>query len=271
MAVISINGVDVYYEEQGTGTEVFLIVMHGRNELEFMSLLPPEYHTFRVDLPGYGRSTNLKEFRGFKQWSEDIYNFSQRLGLDKFIYIGYSMTGIVGFQLVLDHPEVVKGFIPLTSIPIPEVPLPGSEEKALMESGDAEAHEAYMEKTFLFPVSTDDKTRLQRRERNRQQRLKNAEKTNTDLSGSLDEQILFTKEGREKTVPRLREIRVPTLLLFGAQDWSNPLVPAITSAMSIPNAKAVFYQDYGHGLPVEGPDKIVDEIVTFVNELNKES
>lgn len=269
MAIISVNGVDVYYEERGTGTEAFIIALHSQNELEFISLLPPEYHTFRVDLPGYGRSTNLTEFRGFKQWSEDIYTFSQKLGLDKFIYIGYSMTGQVGFQLILDHPEVIKGFIPLTSIPIPEVSPPGAREKELMESGDTEAHEAYLEKAFLFPVATTDKIRLQRRVRNRQERRKNVVQVNTNLTVSLEEQMLFTKEGREKTVPHLGEIRVPTLLLFGAQDWSNPLVPAITSAMSIPNAKAVFFQDYGHGLPVEGPDKLVDEIVLFVNELNR--
>ena len=198
MAIISINGVDVYYEERGTGTEAFIVAMHGRNELEFISLLPPEYHTFRIDLPGYGRSTNLKEFRGFKQWSEDIYTFSQKLGLDKFIYIGYSMTGMVGFQLVLDHPEVVKGFIPLASIPIPKVPLPGDEETEFTNTGDAEAYQAYLEKTLLFPVATTDKNRLQRRERDRQERLKNAVQTKSESSVSMDEHALFTKEGREK-------------------------------------------------------------------------
>ena len=38
--------------------------------------------------------------------------------------------------------------------------------------------------------------------------------------------------------------------------------------MVIPGAKAVFFQDYGHGLNVESPQKVVAEIVTFINELN---
>ena len=32
--------------------------------------------------------------------------------------------------------------------------------------------------------------------------------------------------------------------------------------------KAVFFQDYAHLLPVESPEKVVDEIILFVNDLN---
>lgn len=270
MTKVSVNNMDVYYEEQGSGDEVVLLVQHGgQSKNEMLSLLPPEYHIFIVDLPGYGRSTNLKKFRGFELWSNDIYKFSQKLHLKKFTYIGTSMTGIVGFQLALDHPEIIKALIPIVSIPVSNVPLPGPEEQKALDSGTVEEHTAVTQKGFLFPKSTTDKERLRRRELAQRHLGQRRETTDREALSFLQEQILRTKEGREKFIPRLKDIKVPTLLLLGAYDYSNPLDQAIISAMSIPGSKAVFFEDYGHGLSIESPEKVADEIIMFINDLNR--
>jgi pimeloyl-ACP methyl ester carboxylesterase len=270
MARMSVNDIDVYYEEQGSGNEVLIYVQHGGEaKNEMLSLLPAEYHIYIVDLPGYGRSTNLKEFRGFKQWSDDIYTFSRRCNLDKFSYIGYSMTGIVGFQLALDHPEILKSLIPIASIPIPNVPLPGPEEQTALESDNMQKYRSITQRDLLFPTSTADKIRLLRREQARQRFMQDNKSSSKEFLSIMNNQILGTKEGRQGFVTHLAQIRVPTLLLFGAQDWSNPLDQAIVSAMSIPGAKAVFFQDYGHGLSLESPEKVADEISIFIRDLNR--
>jgi pimeloyl-ACP methyl ester carboxylesterase len=226
------------------------------------------YHIYIVDLPGYGRSTNLNTFRGFAKWTDDLYAFTRELRINKFIYVGYSMTGLVGYQLALEHPEALKALIPIVSVPVSSVPLPDREEQQALESGTIEDYRAITQKALLFPVPTSDKKRLIRREQALQRGWQKTEATDREALAYMQDQILRTKEGREKMFLRLNEIKVPTLLLFGGQDWSNPITQAIISAMSIPGAKAVFFQDYGHGLTIEGPERLANEITLFVNELN---
>jgi len=270
MARMSVKDIDIYYEEQGSGNEVLIFAQHGgESKNEMLSLLPSEYHIYIVDLPGYGRSTNLKEFRGFKQWSDDIYAFSRKCNLGKFTYIGYSMTGIVGFQLALDHPEILKALIPIASIPIPNVPLPGPEEQKALESGNVREYRSITQRDLLFPTLTSDKKRLLRREQAQQRFRQDTKSSSKEDLALMQNQILETKEGREEFVNHLQQIRVPTLLLLGAHDWSNPLDQAIVSAMSIPGAKAVFFQDYGHGLSLESPEKVADEIIVFIKDLSR--
>jgi pimeloyl-ACP methyl ester carboxylesterase len=270
MARLMINGIDIYYEELGSGDEVFLYVQHGgQSKNEMLSLLPPEYHIFFMHLPGYGKSTQLKEFRGFEQWNDDIYTFSRKLKLDKFIYIGFSLTGIVGFYLALEHPEIFKALIPIVSIPVAHVPPPDPAEQKALDSGNFEEHQSVTERLFLFPAETSDKRRLLLREKARKQLRQDKESTDKESLAYRQDQIIRSKEGRERFVPHLKDIKVPTLLLFGGRDYANPNDQVIASAMSIPGAKAVFFQDYGHGLSLEGPGKIADEIILFVNELNR--
>jgi hypothetical protein len=39
--------------------------------------------------------------------------------------------------------------------------------------------------------------------------------------------------------------------------------------MSISGAKAVFFQGYGHGLTYDSPEKVVREIVSFIDGVNE--
>jgi 3-oxoadipate enol-lactonase len=269
MPTVKVNGVDLYYEEIGGGKETFVFARLSQSREDMFSFFPPEYHIYLIDLPGYGKSTQLDDFRGFGLWAKDIYEFSRKLKLGKFIYSGISMMGMVGFQLALDYPEVVKAFIPIVAVPVLEPPMPHPDELKAIESGDIGGRLAAAERTLIFPSPTSDSERLARREKFRLQQLKNLQvKTDKAAAERIKRGVLGTNETRKNLVARLGEVKVPTLLLFGGLDRSNPLGPAITSAMAIPGAKAVFFQDYGHGLNTEGPEKVVLEIVSFINELN---
>jgi pimeloyl-ACP methyl ester carboxylesterase len=266
MPKVKINDSEINYVEQGKGNEVFVYVnpmqATGSRE-EMLSLFPPDYHFYLIELPPYNEYRHLKEFNVTKRWGDDIYDFSRKLGLKKFIYMGASRWGMVGYHLVLNHPEVIKGFIPIVSVPIPvDQRLDPGVYKAL-EAGDAEALAKSSSRDMFCP--TTDKKRLERRERLLKQRSENPRPFNFAAERDL---IYHLTDARKAFMPYLDKIKVPTLLLFGAKDGTNPLDEAIKSAMTIPGAKAVFFQDYAHSLSLEGPEKVADEIILFVNELN---
>jgi pimeloyl-ACP methyl ester carboxylesterase len=155
------------------------------------------------------------------------------------------------------------------AVPVLEPPMPHPDELKAIEAGDIMGRVAAAERTLIFPAPTSDSGRLKWREKFRVQQIKNLQvKVDKAAAERIKRGVLGTNETRMYLVARLGEVKVPTLLLFGGMDRSNPLGPAITSAMAIPGAKAVFFQDYGHGLNAEGPEKVVVEIVSFVNELN---
>lgn len=268
MPSLKINEEEMNYEELGNGDEVFIYInpirARGGTGEEFTSLFPPNYRIILLELPTYEHCMHLKEFKVMKQWGEDVYSFSRQLGLDKFIYMGISRWGEVGYNLVLSHPEVIKGFIPIVSVPIPTEQQLGAGVIESLESGDIEAHMAASEKDMFCP--TTDKKRLERREAWRKNRLQRS------FDYSVEKHLIdHIAESRMETFHHLGEIKVPTLLLFGDKDPTNPIEQVINSAMMIPRAKAVFFQDYAHLITVDCPEKVVDAIVLFVNDLNKDS
>jgi pimeloyl-ACP methyl ester carboxylesterase len=270
MPEVEVNDGEVIYEEQGKGDETFIFVSPvsnkhvNRDTDEMLSLFPPNYHFYVIELPLYEKSIHLKEFNVIKHWGDDIYTFSCKLGLKKFIYMGISRWGQVGYSLVLNHPEVVKGFVALVSVPIPTQQRIDPGVFKALAAGDNKARVESSARDMFYP--TTDKERMARQKRWVQKRLETNEPFNFNWEKSL---IDATTEGRIKTFQHLGKIKVPTLLIFGDKDKTNPIDQAIKSAMTIPGAKAVFFQGYAHLLMVESPKKVVDEIVLFVNDLNR--
>ncbi len=265
MSKIMVNGINVSYEEWGRGKETFIFGGSGpqMKDNEMLAFFPKEYHIYFLDLSEYSDRVENKDFNVFKQWGDDIYAFSKALGLGKFIYAGMSRWGGAGFSLALDHPEVVKAFIPIVSVLIPGGPL--SPQKPIEEQ-DIKEHVTTLEHD-LFPPTTN-KTRLARREKWRKQFAKNQMLQDKKTFTSELHLINRIIESRQRIADRIGEIKAPTLLLLGAQDRTNPLGPALKAAMSIPGATAVFFQDYGHGLTLDSPEKAVREIVSFVDGVN---
>jgi pimeloyl-ACP methyl ester carboxylesterase len=273
MPKVKVKDVEMYYEEQGSGEETFIFVHGGSSEggaywQGMLEMLPAEYHVYTIDLPGYGRSTSRKGPFEFNPLPDYVHRFSLELGLGKFICVGLSLGGQVGFRLALDHPEIVKAFISIVSIPLRTTMVVDPEVFKALESGDAGAYLAAQERQ-LFPVPTSDKTRLLRRERYLQLMVKDAMPASAEDLSFMRSQMPRVNESRAETLAHLGEIKVPTLLLLGGQDNLNPIEQSVSAAMAIPGAKAVFFQGYGHGLRTESPEKLVDEIILFVNQLNR--
>ena len=74
-------------------------------------------------------------------------------------------------------------------------------------------------------------------------------------------------ETNEELAQRLSEVRVPTLLLYGAQDDIIPAGMALLVTRSVPGSKLILYQDHRHSLAGEAPERLVAEVLVFVREV----
>jgi non-heme chloroperoxidase len=92
------DGVELYYEEQGSGP--VLLFVHGvwgssrffRAQLESLS---KRYRAIAVDLRGHGRSSMTPANQTIPTYARDLQRFIDRLGIEQFVAIGWSMGAFV--------------------------------------------------------------------------------------------------------------------------------------------------------------------------------
>lgn len=106
------------YYRAGEGNKEKLLVLHGNisSSVFFMPLMPyleDKYDVVVPDLRCFGNSEDkpIDATRGYRDWSDDIYEFSKALKWRKFILLGWSMGGDIAMQFATDHPKMVKKLV----------------------------------------------------------------------------------------------------------------------------------------------------------------
>lgn len=113
------NGETIAYREREGGHEVLLLI-HGNMTSSkhwdlLINTLDKKYKIYAVDMRGFGASTYGKSIHSIKDFSEDIKQLVDVIGLKKFSLIGWSTGGAVSMQFAIDYPEFVKSMILLAS------------------------------------------------------------------------------------------------------------------------------------------------------------
>jgi pimeloyl-ACP methyl ester carboxylesterase len=89
------------------------------------------------------------------------------------------------------------------------------------------------------------------------------------VTESIDPGRVFPDlDTNEQVADRLSRVRVPTLLLNGAQDDLIPAEMSVLVARAVPGSKMVMYQDHSHTLAREAPERVIAEFLLFLQELD---
>lgn len=258
MPILDANGASLYYEEYGAGQNVIVSAQNRitRGPESYLELLAGAgFHVYSIQLRGFGRSSPITEKPAagwYPMWAEDVYQFARKLGLSRFVYTGVSHGSGVGWNLALMHPQVLRAFVAVVGAP--------------HDRSKPRARGMGMVSAPMYVVPTDDPVRLRRRtawlEASREQESPSS-------SIPIDPGKLFPElETNDRVVERLAQLRVPTLMLSGAQDDLIPAEMTLLVAKAVPHAKMVLYQDHSHTLAREAPERLISEIVLFLNEID---
>jgi len=253
MAFLPINGVDLYHEQAGTGDPV-LVLVHGnvasaRWWEPVWSSLTARYTCIRVDLRGNGRSACPGEGYNVPQYSRDVRALLQALGHERVVVVGHSMGGAVAMDLAVQAPELVQGMVLLNSAPIDGLVTP-EERKPLIEQMIRDRNLMKMALAAVMP---------------------------TAATGAFFEQLVddamvagptvisnYTSISELDYRAALADTQVPTLILYGLLDGLISLDMMERTRDSIPNAELRIYEDIGHSPNVEAPDRLVADLITFL-------
>jgi len=257
---VTVNDVKINYIEQGEGDEVIVFV-HGYsgalgNWKSVLELLPKEYHAYALDLRGFGQSEKPGSYQ-LTEMVEDIYAFSQELGIEKFTYVGHSLGGKIGYQFALDHPEVLKAMVLAAPAPahdfIPQDQQAGFIDMVTSAFGSPEGIRAFFGQTAK-PPSEELLNEL----------IKDA--MMADPTAKEECAVWWVGTNLE---PQLKDIRIPTLIVAGAKD-DIPVDWERRYANEIKGCRFEVLEDSDHFIPMKSPQEFVDLLTSFIVDVTKQ-
>jgi pimeloyl-ACP methyl ester carboxylesterase len=110
----SVNGLKMYYEMRGSGQP--LILLHGgvgATEMfgELLKVLGDGRQTVAVDLQAHGRTADIDRPLRYELMAEDIAALIAHLKLGTVDVLGYSLGGGVALRLAIQHPELLRKLV----------------------------------------------------------------------------------------------------------------------------------------------------------------
>lgn len=114
MPIVKVNGINMYYEENGKGIPLILIMGLRRNLEWWYCQIPELSQHFRViafDNRGAGRSDKPDTEYSIRLFADDTAGLMDRLGIQRAHVLGVSMGGYIAQELALAYPDKVKSLI----------------------------------------------------------------------------------------------------------------------------------------------------------------
>ena len=115
----AVNGLNYYYAVYGTG-EPLLLLHSGLGQIEMfgtnLAKLAQSRQVIGVELQGHGRTELGDRELSLVDMGNDMAGVLKKLGYDKVDVLGYSMGGGVAFQFAVQHPEMIRRLV-LVSTP----------------------------------------------------------------------------------------------------------------------------------------------------------
>jgi len=243
MPSVIVNNVKLNYIEQGVGDEVVVFV-HGysgglRDWTEVLERLPKEYHAYALDMRGHGQSGRTDSYE-LTEFVEDVYAFSQELGIGLFTYVGHSLGGKIGYQFALNHPDVLKTMVLAAPAPAHDF-IPTDQQAAFIDIITSAFGSPEGLRGFYSQITNPPSEEV--------------------MSQLINDVIAADPTARRKCAvwwistnleSQLGDIEVPILIVAGAKDgipsnWERRY------ANTIKGCRFELWEDDGHFLPMENP------------------
>jgi pimeloyl-ACP methyl ester carboxylesterase len=224
------------YVEAGEGQP--LVWLHGGFGLYpsvGTDLLADSFRVVAIELPGFGSSVQLDSARTFDELSEQVADAIQALGFSTYFLHGTSFGGAVALHIALNHPDRVTRLI--LESPAAFRP-PGWTPPDL---------ETIRRGLFRHPERAR-RAQIDPEVMQRQREFVNR------LSLTLD---------REALGGRLRDLTVPTLVIFGDADTLTPADLAPLYCEHAPDCRLVVIRDAAHVISSDQPEDYAASVTEF--------
>jgi pimeloyl-ACP methyl ester carboxylesterase len=256
------NGVKVYWEEEGQGEPLLLIMGLGYTLDMWHRVKPLVRDRFRVisfDNRGVGKTDVPPAGYSIGDMADDAAAVLDAAGADTAHILGASMGGMIAQELALKHPQRVRSLIlGCTACGGPNAV---EAEPEVIEALMARAHMTPEEGVrVMIPFIYDKNTPKDQIEEDLEIRMR----TFPTAEGYLGQIQAITGNA---TFDRLGQIGVPTLVVHGQTDRLVPHGNGEDLAARIPGARLVSIPDASHIFFTDKPAETQASILGFLNDV----
>ncbi|UAJ13562.1 alpha/beta hydrolase [Aquirufa lenticrescens] len=271
-----IMGMKVHYRDEGVATDTLpLILLHGMssslNTWDSVVIdLKQHRRVISLDLPGFGLTGPSPEMAyNFPYYAKFIDSFTTRLKIKRFILAGNSMGGAISWNYALHNPSRLAKMILIDAAGYPKKGESGSLgfklastpviNNLLLYATPKALVRKSLETVYYDPARVTDE-QVERfhdvaiREGNRGAAL-------LIFKGSFQGD---SKRFLNSNVSRIKEIKTPTLILWGDKDNLIGVNNVDNFLKDIKGSKAEVYNNVGHVPMEEVPGKVAASILAFV-------
>jgi len=266
-----IDGVQIHYQEKGTGVPLVLIHGFTSSTYSWKDVFGPLSKNFRViavDLKGFGFSGKPDGDYSRPAQAVLISHLFDYLKIEKAWLCGNSMGGEVSLNVALHNPARVAGLILIDSAGVKvngggslapgyiSIPVVGRVLTAIALTRDKLVREGLEKSYYDDSKITEDRVAAYYRPL----------KTRGGQLGALRARTqadLFPIE------QDLGKVNAPVLIIWGAEDALIPLEAGRKMNSLVKGSKLVIIEKCGHVPQEEMPERVVDEIEKFIAAANK--
>jgi 3-oxoadipate enol-lactonase len=254
---VDVEGGKLYYEECGTGPEVVVLIHDGIAHSAVWDDVWPTFckrgHTIRYDRRGYGRTP------ASTTWyteTEDLAALLRQRKVTHAILVGSSHGGELSIDFTLQYPALVRQLV-LVGAVVSGLPYTdhflnrGIANSRPFDKGDVPGGLSNWAKDKYLLAHGHDA----------------AKKRLLDLLTANPQDMTHSDYARptQAALPRLKEIRVPTLILTGDADIPDVHAHAGAIEAGIPGSKRVILPETGHLMYLEKPEEFSRAVINFID------
>jgi len=258
---VQVNGIDVAYALSGPDGAPAVMLSHSLGSSAVMwapqlAALAQRYRVLCYDTRGHGGSSAPPGAYSLDLLGDDAVALMDGLGLEQVHWVGLSMGGMIGQNLVLRTPERLASLTlcdTTAQIPPEGQAMWDDRITAAREEGMAALAESTMQRWFTpdylrgAPQAIDDIR---------------AQFLDTPVDGFIG-CCAALKE--LDYLDRLAEIRLPTLVVVGADDPSTPVAASEAIQGRIDGAELVVLPSASHLANVEQPEAFTAAVLDFLD------
>lgn len=264
MAFVDVHDQRIFYEDCGSGTPVVLghsFLCTGDMWREQVRALESRYRLVNLDFRGHGRSGPVREPFTLYDAVGDVLGVLDELNIDRAVWCGLSVGGMVALRAALTVPDRVAALIVVDSDAGPETAF-----RKLKYQTMGVGSQAVGIRPFLPAIG-----RMMFGDTTRRKRLALVDEwrrvfSEVDVPSAIHGMRAVI--GRDSLISRLPEISSPSLVVVGQEDESLPPSRARRIHQGIEGSQFVEIPEAGHLSALEQPELVNDAIGSFLSDVS---
>jgi pimeloyl-ACP methyl ester carboxylesterase len=266
---VATNGTTLYYEMMGEGHPIVLLhggYMDRRMWDDQFAIFSLNYQVIRYDIRGFGKSA--LPHVPYSDW-QDLFNLLTFLDVGNAYLLGLSLGGVIALDFTLMYPKMVHALV-LVGSPVPGYPVELMFTQEQLEQQiqrwqpfEQARHERDI--PCMVDLLMDDETLVPS-----PQYPSARQRVRDNLSEYSFAWVLDPAPKQELVPPafeRLNEIRVPTLIIVGAEDHFQLHKSADKLEQDIVGARRVIIAETNHMPNMEKPEQFNRIVYDFLKSL----